>query len=120
MILTPLYSFPQTEVKKHLMKAAIKSGIERGELVTVKASLKLSADAKKKMTKSDTAKKEAPKKAAPKKKKVRVVFRLQTTPIQVYSCIVGCVDAQTTTAKKVGLGLVSNDNAEFHLPLLLK
>jgi len=75
-------------VKKHVMRAALKSGVEKGILVPVKASYKLSVDAKanlkkkkpatgaqtaskdaksKKVTKT-ASKKVAPKKAAPKKK----------------------------------------------------
>lgn len=51
------------------MKAALKRGVETGVLVQVKASYKLSAEAKKKT--AATAKKAAPtkKKAAPAKKK---------------------------------------------------
>ena len=52
------------------MKAALKRGVETGELVQVKASYKLSADAKKKMT---TKRKPVAKKAATTKKKKTAV-----------------------------------------------
>jgi hypothetical protein len=55
----------QTEVKKHVMKAALKKGVETGTLVPVKASYKLSADAKKAAPKTKAAPKK--KAAAPKK-----------------------------------------------------
>ncbi|GFH54185.1 hypothetical protein CTEN210_10662 [Chaetoceros tenuissimus] len=65
-----------TVVKKHIMKAALKSGVEKGELIQVKMSYKLSADAKKELKKGPAKKKVAPKKkttvtkkkTAPKKK----------------------------------------------------
>lgn len=58
------------------MKAALKSGVEKGELIQVKMSYKLSADAKKVLKKGPPKKKAAPKKkttvtkkkTAPKKK----------------------------------------------------
>ena len=58
------------------MKAALKSGVEKGELIQVKMSYKLSADAKKELKKGPAKKKAAPKKkttvtkkkTAPKKK----------------------------------------------------
>jgi hypothetical protein len=34
------------EIKKHVLRAALKNGVEKGALVQVKASYKLSADAK--------------------------------------------------------------------------
>jgi hypothetical protein len=37
----------QTTVKKHVMKAALKKGVEAGTLVMVKSSYKVSAEAKK-------------------------------------------------------------------------
>jgi hypothetical protein len=58
----------QTEVKKHVMKAALKKGVETGTLVPVKASYKLSADAKKAAPKAKAAPKK--KAAAPKKETV--------------------------------------------------
>ena len=51
--------------KKHVMKAALKNGVKNGTLIQVKASYKLSPEAKKK---SAAKKKPAAKKAAPKKK----------------------------------------------------
>jgi hypothetical protein len=75
-----LYHFPTIDVthllrwfhqaipKKHVMKAALKSGVEKGLLVQVKNSYKLSAEAKKKPAapkkETTTAK---PKKAVTKK-----------------------------------------------------
>ena len=53
------------------MKAALKNGVESGTLVQVKASYKLSADAKKAATKKPKAPKAV--KKAPKKKKVSTV-----------------------------------------------
>lgn len=50
------------------MKAALKKGVETGELVQVKASYKLSADAKKVAKKKPAAKKPAAKKATAAKK----------------------------------------------------
>mmetsp|Transcript_13479 Transcript_13479/g.17029 ORF Transcript_13479/g.17029 Transcript_13479/m.17029 type:complete len:164 (-) Transcript_13479:172-663(-) len=72
----------KSTIKKHVMKAALKSGVEKGLLVQVKNSYKVSADTKKavkkkataadkpkKTTKSTATKKKAPKKtSAPKKK----------------------------------------------------
>ena len=52
--------------KPHILKAALKSGVEKGILVKVKASYKVSAEAKKPKKKKAAPKK---KKAAPKKKK---------------------------------------------------
>ena len=65
----------QTEIKKHLMKAALARGVSTGELVQVKASYKISPEAKKKAaSKAKAAKKDVEKKKdAPKKKKVRTV-----------------------------------------------
>ena len=65
----------QQTLKKHVLKAALKKGVENGTLVQVKASYKLSADSKKvtttKNTKADskktTEKKPTEKKAAEKK-----------------------------------------------------
>ena len=54
----------QGGVKKHVLRAALKKGVEDGTLIQNKASYKLSADAKKSVKK----KKPAAKKAAPKKK----------------------------------------------------
>ena len=68
MIHSQTRSFPQTEVKKHIMKAALARGVETGVLIQVKASYKLSADAKKQMGKKSTAKS-----GEAKKKKVRLV-----------------------------------------------
>ena len=62
-----LLSHWQTEIKKHVMKAALKKGVESGELVQVKASYKLSADAKKAAKKKPAKKKVAAKKPAVKK-----------------------------------------------------
>lgn len=53
---------PQIVPKKHLMKAALKSGVEKGVLVQVKHSYKLSADAKKKPVASKTESMAKPKK----------------------------------------------------------
>lgn len=50
--------------KPHILKAALKSGVEKGILVKVKASYKVSAEAKKPKKKKAAPKK---KKAAPKK-----------------------------------------------------
>jgi histone H1/5 len=57
----------QVSVKKHVMKAALKKGVETGTLVPVKASYKLSAESKKKAPKKKSAPKKKAK-AAPKKK----------------------------------------------------
>ena len=56
----------KTTVKKHVMRSALKKGVESGVLVQVKASYKLSAEAKKKTV--SKVKAEAPKKKAPAKK----------------------------------------------------
>jgi len=58
----------QTTIKKHIMKAALKNAVDKGVLVQVKNSYKLSADAKKDMSKKPAAK--APKKKATAPKKV--------------------------------------------------
>ena len=50
--------------KPHILRAALKSGVEKGILVKVKASYKVSAEAKKPKKKKAAPKK---KKAAPKK-----------------------------------------------------
>ena len=55
----------QKEIKKHVMKAALKKGVETGMLVQVKSSYKLSAAAKKPPPKKKAA---TAKKAAAKKK----------------------------------------------------
>jgi hypothetical protein len=60
----------QTVIKKHILKAALKRGVETGTLVQVKNSYKLSAEAKKPVKAKKPA--AAAKKAAP-KKKVRLV-----------------------------------------------
>ena len=56
----PLSLLSQVEVKKHILRAALKKGVADGTLVQNKNSYKLSAEAK--------AKKAAPKKAAVAKK----------------------------------------------------
>jgi len=70
LIITSL-SPSQTEIKKHVMKAALKKGVEDGTLVQVKSSYKLSptakAASKKKPAKKPAAKKPAAKKTAAKK-----------------------------------------------------
>jgi uncharacterized protein with NRDE domain len=42
-----IWTTTQTTVKKHVMKAALKKGVEAGTLVMVKSSYKVSAEAKK-------------------------------------------------------------------------
>jgi hypothetical protein len=42
----------QTAIKKHIMKAALKKGVEKGTLVMVKSSYKVSSDAKKPVKKA--------------------------------------------------------------------
>ena len=64
----PLCLIPQNPIKKHVMKAALKSGVEKGTLIQIKNSYKLSPEAKKPLKKAVPKKKAAPKKAAPKKK----------------------------------------------------
>lgn len=51
-----MLSLLQTEVKKHVMKAALKKGVETGTLVQVKNSYKVSADAKKSLKTKPAAK----------------------------------------------------------------
>ena len=72
-------SFPQTEVKKHIMKAALARGVETGVLIQVKASYKLSADAKKQMGKKSTAKS-----GEAKKKTVSLIVSLASLLIHYY------------------------------------
>jgi hypothetical protein len=62
----------QMTIKKHIMKAALKRGVETGTLVMVKSSYKVSAEAKKAPAKKPAAKKVA--KAAT--KKVRIAMDL--------------------------------------------
>lgn len=64
--------FPQTTVKKHIMKAALKRGVETGVLVQVKHSYKVSKEAKK----APKAKKPKATAASKAKKKVRGHFEL--------------------------------------------
>ena len=59
----------QTTIKKHVMKAALKRGVETGVLVQVKASYKLSAETKKQMAAAAKPKAAPKKKAAAAKKK---------------------------------------------------
>jgi hypothetical protein len=42
----------QTAIKKHIMKAALKRGVETGTLVMIKSSYKVSSDAKKPLKKA--------------------------------------------------------------------
>jgi len=94
--------------KKHLMKAALKQGVENGSLVQVKASYKLSSDEKKKLTKPAVVKKAAApkKKAAAPKKKVRVKLLLFVVPLFYLSILTmipfrrPLTNAQQTTVKK--------------------
>jgi histone H1/5 len=60
----------QTEIKKHVMKAALAKGVTTGVLIQVKSSYKVSAEAKK-PPKKKPVKKVAAKKATAPKKKVR-------------------------------------------------
>lgn len=69
----------QTTIKKHVLKAALKRGVETGTLVQVKNSYKLSVDAKKPAKapkKVDNEKKAAP---------VKKVRHLMMTRITVIS-----------------------------------
>jgi hypothetical protein len=66
----------QTTVKKHIMKAALKNAVEKGVLVQVKNSYKLSADTKKAMNKKPAA-------AAPKKKTVAPKKTTKAAPKKV-------------------------------------
>jgi linker histone H1 and H5 family len=63
----------QQTIKKHILRAALKKGVTEGTLVQVKASYKLSAEAKKPAPKPKAKKAAAPKKekksVAPKEKK---------------------------------------------------
>jgi hypothetical protein len=47
LFMYPLSSTSQVTLKKHIMKAALKRGVETGTLVMVKSSYKVSAEAKK-------------------------------------------------------------------------
>mmetsp|Transcript_20745 Transcript_20745/g.25708 ORF Transcript_20745/g.25708 Transcript_20745/m.25708 type:complete len:124 (+) Transcript_20745:63-434(+) len=72
-------------IKKHVMKAALKTGVENGTLVPVKASYKLSPAAKKPAPKTKPApkKKTAVTKKKPVKKtasKKKTVAKKKTTP----------------------------------------
>ena len=58
------------------MKAALAKGVKDGALVQVKASYKLSPEAKKPAPKASKPKKAVDKKDEPKKKKVRVIISL--------------------------------------------
>ena len=81
------------------MKAALKSGVEKGELIQVKMSYKLSADAKKVLKKGPAKKKAAPKKkttvtkkkTAP-KKKAAPKKKVSSLSIPVLPYLVGCCD----------------------------
>mmetsp|Transcript_331 Transcript_331/g.759 ORF Transcript_331/g.759 Transcript_331/m.759 type:complete len:245 (+) Transcript_331:268-1002(+) len=67
--LTCVPSFvPQTTLKKHIMRAALKKAVEKGTLVQVKASYKISQEHKKAVKAAAIKAKKPPKKAAPKKK----------------------------------------------------
>lgn len=57
-----MFTTTQVTLKKHIMKAALKRGVETGTLVMVKSSYKVSADAKKpiKAKKPTVAKVEKP------------------------------------------------------------
>ena len=65
------------------MKAALKKGVESGDLVMVKASYKLSPEAKKKLT-APPKKKAAPKKKKAVPKKVRGCGRLGTVTLHFH------------------------------------
>ena len=68
---THIISTAQTEIKKHIIRAALKAGVASGALIQIKASYKLSPEAKKAMPKAKAAVTKAdPKKktTAPKKK----------------------------------------------------
>ena len=59
----------QTEVKKHIMKAALARGVSTGALIQIKNSYKVSPETKKQdASKAKAAKKAATKKEEPKKK----------------------------------------------------
>ena len=60
---------PQTPIKKHIMKAALKKGVEDGTLIQVKNSYKLSPEAKKAAPKKKAAAAAKAKKPAAEKKK---------------------------------------------------
>lgn len=78
----------QTEIKKHLMKAALARGVETGALIQVKASYKVSAEEKKAAaSKAAKAKKETAKKEEPKKKKVRQIVYLELSCRLVSQCM---------------------------------
>ena len=59
-----LLRIPQTVIKKHVLKAALKRGVETGTLVQLKNSYKVTAEAKKPVK----AKKTVAKPSVPKKK----------------------------------------------------
>lgn len=66
MLLLPGHS--QTEIKKHIMKAALAKGVSTGVLIQVKSSYKVSPEAKKPPKKKPVKTAAAKKTTAPKKK----------------------------------------------------
>lgn len=68
LFLTLILCANQTTIKKHVMKAALKRGVEVGVLVQVRASYKLSAEAKKAAAASKKLKKPTKAKTTLKKK----------------------------------------------------
>eukprot|EP00934_Nitzschia_sp_Nitz4_P000477 Nitzschia sp. Nitz4//scaffold7_size249615//18182//19339//NITZ4_001139-RA/size249615-augustus-gene-0.18-mRNA-1//-1//CDS//3329558328//477//frame0 len=94
-------------VKPHIMKAALKRGVETGTLVKVKASYKVSAEAKKAATKKPAAPKAKAvvKKATTETKKVtkKTVAKKKTAPVKKASApkkTKKATPAKKTTAKK--------------------
>jgi len=84
----------QKEIKKHVLSAALKKGVADGTLVQVKASYKLSAEAKKKKPaakkKAAPKKKVAPKKKTATKKKVSL-HRIRPLFLIFFSSLTFCV-----------------------------
>jgi len=103
----PAHALPltilQTTIKKHVMKAALKKGVEDGTLVQVKASYKLSAEAKKPAKKAAAK----PKKAAAAKKKTTTA-----TKKKVRACVCVCFACSSLYLTSSGLLSRSTHNAQ--------
>lgn len=88
----------QTTIKKHVMKAALKRGVETGVLVQVKASYKLSPEAKKEKPSKPKAVKKAKETTAKKKVGAKPTFILITVLIEKLTSSVAC-DTLTTRSQ---------------------
>lgn len=93
----------QVTIKKHILRAALKKGVTEGTLVQVKASYKLSAEAKKPAPKPKKAAAPKEKKAAaPKEKKTatKKVSRRQKLFVGRLGCHFDCVLTSVLHARR--------------------